>query len=319
MYAQLVNSYCWSMLNNKNQLTTLIQQIIANGKSLSFDDMPTVYATLRNRQKSVIMTKLVESINNGDISIVYCEEGSIRIPLYLPFVIVSTGSMSTCKGLVFLNNCEGTKLEDEYDCNVAKLKVALESCYMAMRMHLMSNTTKLQSSQIVRPAVGIYSHIIVECLNRKFSIKLDQDVFNTVMYVVSKYFVKTVMGCDVNEDIMDSYCIMGCNNPNVPLLKQTLADFKDEDFVNIQTVITALANHPRLKSRLGKLTVSGFIESYINMYDSPMMLALENFPYFVFNILSVNARTYINRYQLLENTVGDDGKKLYGALVTTIC
>ena len=121
------------------------------------------------------------------------------------------------------------------------------------------------------------------------------------------------------EDIMDSYCIMGCNNPNVPLLKQTLADFKDEDFVNIQTVITALANHPRLKSRLGKLTVSGFIESYINMYDSPMMLALENFPYFVFNILSVNARTYINRYQLLENTVGDDGKKLYGALVTTIC
>ena len=190
---------------------------------------------------------------------------------------------------------------------------------MSLQMHILGRRSKMQDPQKVRPAVSMYSHIVAECLNRKFSIKLDQDVFNTVMYTLSKYFVVTVLGCNVNENVLDSYCLMNCKNANVPILKQTVAEFKEEDFANIQTVITTLASHPRLKSRLGKLTVSGFIESYINMYDASMMLALENFPYFVFNILSVNARTYINRYHLLENIVGDDGKKLYAALVTTIC
>ena len=319
MYAQLVNSYCWSMMNNKGQLSSLIQNIVANGKTVTFDNMPTVYSTLRNRQKSILTTKVVDAVNSGDISIIYCEQESIRIPLYLPFVIVSSGSIASCKGLVFLNNCEGVMLEDEYDCNVSKLRVALESCYMSLQMHILGSSSKMQAPQIVRPAVSMYSHIVAECLNRKFSIKLDQDVFNTVMYTLSKYFVVTVLGCNVNENVLDSYCLMNCKNANVPILKQTVAEFKEEDFANIQTVITTLASHPRLKSRLGKLTVSGFIESYINMYDASMMLALENFPYFVFNILSVNARTYINRYHLLENIVGDDGKKLYAALVTTIC
>lgn len=319
MYAQLVNSYCWSMMNNKGQLSSLIQNIVANGKTITFDDMPTVYSTLRNRQKTILTSKIVDAVNNGDISIIYCDQESIRIPLYLPFVIISSGSLASCKGLVFLNNCEGTKLEDEYDCSATKLRVALESCYLSLQMHILGSSSKLQASQIVRPSVGMYSHIVAECLNRKFSIKLDQDVFNTVMYILSKYFVVTVLGCNVNEDILDSYCMMGCKNANVPILKQTVAEFKEEDFANIQTVLTALSSHPRLKSRLGKLTVSGFIEAYINMYDASMMLALENFPYFVFNILSVNARTYINRYQMLENIVGDDGKKLYAALVTTIC
>lgn len=319
MYAQLVNSYCWSMMNNKGQLSSLIQNIVANGKTVTFNDMPTVYSTLRNRQKSILISKIVESIENGDISIIYCDQESIRIPLYLPFVIVSSGSLASCKGMVFLNNCEGVKLEDEYDCNVSKLKVALESCYIALQMHLLGSGSKLQSAQIVRPGVSIYSHMVAECLNRKFSIKLDQDVFNTVMYVLSKYFVVTVLGCNVDESVLDSYCLMNCVNANVPILKQTVADFKEEDFANIKSVISALSQHPRLKSRLGKLTVSGFIESYINMYDAPMMLALENFPYFVFNVLSVNARTYINRYQMLEKIVSDDGKKLYAALVTTIC
>lgn len=319
MYAQLAQSYNWSMLNNKGQLDTLIQKVITEGVEIPFSKMPVAYSTLRNRQKSVITTNIIEAVDNGDIVMVHCDPVKIRIPLYLPFIIVATGTVNTCKGIVFLNNCEGGYMDSEYVCNSSKLKTALESCYIALQMFTLRNSTKLQSSQIVRPSVKIYAHIVAECLNRKFSIKLDPDIFNTVMYVVSKYFVKTVMGCSVDESIMDSYCLAGCINPNLPILKKTLSEFDDDIYTNIQTVLTALANHPRLKSRLGKLTVGGFTESFINMYDASMLLSLENYSYFVFNVLSVNARTYINRYQMLESIVGDDGKKLYAALITTIC
>ena len=319
MYAQLANSYSWNMLNNKKQMDSLIQTVISEGNSISFEQMPNTYSALRNKQKSIIMSKIVDAVHNGDIIMVDCPAEKIRIPLYLPFIVLSSGSINTCKGVVFLNNCGGQQVGDEYECDATKLRVALESCYMSLQMLVHRNDSKLQTPQIIRPAVKIYSHIIGECLNRKFSIKLDTDIFNTVMYAVSKYFVLTVMGSSLNESTLDNYCLSCCVDPNQAILRKTMEEFKDEDFQNIQTLLTALANHPRLKSRLGKLTVSGFLESYINMYDASMMLAMENFPYFVFNVLSVNNRTYINRYQMLENIVGDDGKKLYAALVTTIC
>lgn len=306
------------MLNSKKQLDQLVQNVITSGTEIPFSKMPITYSALRNRQKSVIMSKIIEAVNNGDIIMVDCAN-SIRIPLYMPFIIISGGSVNSCKGLVFLDNCEGAMMEDEYQCNTAKLKVALESCYIALQMFIHRNDSKLQSAQIVRPSVKIYSHIIAECLNRKFSIKLDQDIFNVVMYLVSKYFVNTVMGCRSDGSTLDSYCFAGCVNPNIPIVKDIVEEFQPEDFTNIQALLTAMAKHPRLSSRLGKLTVSGFIESYINTYDAAMLLAMENYPYFVFNVLSVNARTYINRYQMLEGIVGDDGKKMYSALVTTIC
>ena len=308
------------MLNGKKQFDTIIQDTISKGMEIGFDKMPITFSTLRNRQKSVIMSKITEAVENGDIVMVYCDPETMRIPLYLPFIILSMGNVNSCKGLVFLNNCECNPMCNEYQCDATKLKVALESCYMGLQMFLHRNDMKLQSPQVIRPSVKMYAHIMTECLNRKFSVKLDPDIFNTVMYLMSKYFVSTVMGCHPNDDsVMDSYCLSGCNNPNIQMLKQTVSDFQDDDFKNIQTLILSLSKHPRLKSRLGKLTVSGFIEAYINMYNTSMLLAMENFPYFVFNILSVTNRTYINNYQMLENIVGDDGKKMYAALVTTIC
>lgn len=321
MYAQLADSYIWNMMNNKKQLDSIIQDVLAHGEEVNFDKMPITYSTLRNRQKSILMPKLTEVVETGDIVMVYCDPYTVRIPVYLPFIILSTGGgPSSVKGLVFLNNCDASKTEDgEYSFDATKLKVSLESCYISLQMFLHRNDSKLQSPQIMRPSVKMYAHTMTECLNRKFSIKLDQDIFNTVMYAVSKYFVTTMMGYSSNESVIDSYCLLACNNPNVTILKQIMGDFDEDDFMNAQTLITALSGHPRLKSRIGKLTVSGFIESYINMYNSSMILSMENYAYFVFNILSVTNRTYVNNYQMLENIVGDDGKKLYASLVTTIC
>ena len=73
-----------------------------------------------------------------------------------------------------------------------------------------------------------------------------------------------------------------------------------------------------LQKRLGKLTVSNFLESCINMYDASMMLGLEIFSYFFWNVISVNESTYVNNYQVLKNIVGDDGRKLYADIISTV-
>ena len=55
------------------------------------------------------------------------------------------------------------------------------------------------------------------------------------------------------------------------------------------------------------------------MYDASMLLAMENFNYFMYNIISVNETTYVNNYQMLKNIVGDDGKKIYADLIVSFC
>ena len=54
------------------------------------------------------------------------------------------------------------------------------------------------------------------------------------------------------------------------------------------------------------------------MYNASMLLSLEVLPYFVYNIIAVNESTFINNYGMLKNVVGQDGKKIYASLVTTL-
>lgn len=316
MYAQLSDSYEWRMLNKNGQVTERVQKMIAEGKSYSFQEIPTTFSILKNRVKSPIMTKLIEAVESGNI--VMASNKDIRIPVYLPFILISTGA-GKCKGIVFIDNCDTKYGEDELLLDARKLKVSLESCYFALQMFRLSASTKLHSPQIIRTATKMYTHIIGECINRKHSIKLDQDAYNKLIYLNSRYFIGTVLGFKTNPETMENYCLYNCLNADLVSIRRTVDTFEESDFKDISTYITKLSKTTDLQARLGKLTVSNFLESFINMYDSSMLLSLEVFPYFVYNIISVNEATYVNNYHILKNIVSDDGKKLYAALITSLC
>ena len=270
MYMPLSNSYEWSILNKGGQATDKVAAAIKSGTQVMPSDMQIVFSKLRNRLKSPLMTKISEAITNGSIQMVYTPE-TLRIPLYLPFILVGDPGTKKTTGLVTHED------DGSYNCDEYKLKASLESCFMALKFVELQNSPKLVAPNIVRPASKIYSFIIAECINRKHSIKLDPDTFNQVLFIASKFYT------------------------------------------NIATVLQKLAQIPELKNRLGNLTVSNFMESYINIYDASMLLALENFSYFNYNIISVLNSTYVNNYHILKQIVGKDGQSLYAALITGVC
>ena len=59
----------------------------------------------------------------------------------------------------------------------------------------------------------------------------------------------------------------------------------------------------------------GFLEAYILMFDSSAVLALESFPYFVYNVVAMANGAYINNQKLLEQIAGSDADKFYGELI----
>lgn len=320
MYASLSSSYQWNMMNQKGIITNRVAEILKDGKQVSPDQISMALNTIRNRLKSPIMTQILNSITSGRINMVYADQ--IKIPLYLPFIILQP-SKSTYAGVVFLNHCECSPTDDkytEYNVDARKLKVALESCYLALRMIELdvSNNTKLVSPSIIRPATKIYSHTITECINRKYSIKLDQTVFNQVIFMVSRYFIGTVLGYNPDSATMENYCMYNCLNPDLGSIRTVNDQFVPEDFKDISAFITKLVSIPELKGRIGKLNVSSFVQMYVNLYNAPMTLALEVFSYLVYNIIAVLNTTYINNYHMLKNIIGDDGSKLYAQLITIL-
>lgn len=318
MHNQLANSYQWNMLNKNNRINLTIQSLAKEGESVILDRMPTATSIIRNRMKSPIFGKIVEEIGNGNIILLHTPSNNVQVPAFLPFVTMQRGQSYMV--MVFLDLCEAKTGEGgEILINERKLKVSMESAYLALRMMDRVNEGKVASANIMKPSSKMYTYMITECINKKHSIKMDQPIFNAITYLISKFFMRTVVGSTATEEVIDTYCMGNCVNPNPELIHQYIAGVEDSDFANISTIITKMISIPQLQSRIGKMTMSNFTESFINTYDAAMLLAMEIYPYFVFNILSVNETTYANNYFHLKNIVGDDGKKLYASLISTLC
>lgn len=318
MYAPLSASYQWSILNNNNAVTNRIVQLITEGQHVQLEHIPTAALAIKNRLKSPIIGKMMDAIKEGRLVMIYAPE--IRVPLYLPFVL-SMNENGVPVGYVFLNNLDASgSLETEINLSARKLMVSLESCYCALTFTTLGNASKLHSTAVLRAGSAIYSSMVSECINRKHSTKLDPLVFNSILYLASEYYVGTMIGCfgTLNEESLRNYCLYNCKTTDYYMLERVVSQFTQEDFKNIAAFIQKLTSVEELSKRLGRLTVSNFLESMINIYDATIMLGIENFNYFLFNIIAVKESTYQNNYQVLKNIVGDHGKKLYADIINTV-
>lgn len=316
MYANLSRSYQWNMMNQNNAITTRVVEVIKEGE-VPPDMLTTTLKTIQNRVRSPIFQQLITAINDGSIIMLFSER--VKIPLYLPFIVLQ-GENKKRTGVVFLNHCECVRGETEYTVDVRKFKTSLESCYFALRMMDLDSVSnpKLTAPSLIRPATKIYTHIVLECINRKYSIKLDQSVYNQISYMVSRYFINTVLGYNPDSTTVENFCSYGLKNPDIGSIRIVNDQFQSEDMENFGKFLSKLVTVPELQGRIGKLNVNTFIQLYVSLYNAPMTLALEVFPYLVYNIISVLQTTYVNNYHMLKNIVGDDGDKLYGYLVAIL-
>lgn len=320
MYATLNDSYQWNQLNAKGAVTNKVQDILTKGEEISLDRIPTAILQFKNKLKSSLSGRILEYINDGRIRLFYSPD--IKVPVYLPF-IVTQSAPNTYTGIVFLNVVEAERPSTpngEIFMNARKLKVSLESCFISLCMRELGNSPKTRSTTLLRSGSKIYAGMLTECINRKHSIKLEPNVYNSLLFVFSRYYIGTMLGGkDVMEaDALRNYCLYNCTNAEIVEMDKIIGQFETTDFANISTLIAKIKEIPQFNRRLNKLTLSNFMESYINMYNASALLGLEVFNYFLYNILSVNDSTYVNNYPVLKNIVGDDGKKIYADLVVAV-
>lgn len=317
MYNQLKDSYMWNMLNKDGQAAQKAMEAKNVGTLLTPSMMPTTISKMRNRLKSPIMKNVFDYINAGKIQMIYTDP-SFRVPVYMPFMTILDTAAKEAVGLVYMANCKCFKEETEYTADEYRLKSSLESCYFALKFIEKKDSPKLISTNILRPATSIYAFMVAESINRKHSIRFDPETYNQVLYILSYFFINTVMGVERDSGVMDSYCLLQTTNPNLQQIHRVSEQFTGEDYKSIDKMIQKMASIPELQKRVGSLTVSNFTETFINVYDASVLLSLENFSFFVYNVLSTINQTYVNNYHVMKQVMGENGKKLYAALVTGI-
>ena len=134
MYATLSDSYEWKHLNSGGALDDRIMKVISNGTIVTPDKIPTAMLQIKNKLKSILMPEMLQAMEDGDLVLVY--KPDTKIPVYLPFIVTAPGPHRRV-GYVFLNNLDASDTGDEIMLNARKLKVSMESCFIAMKLNLL--------------------------------------------------------------------------------------------------------------------------------------------------------------------------------------
>ena len=97
------------------------------------------------------------------------------------------------------------------------------------------------------------------------------------------------------------------------LIDDEIHDVDIMSYKDINAFVTTLANG-NLNLGLEKMNIRGYLEAYMQMYGGPALLALELFPYFVFNIDSAIHGGFINNQYMFEDLIEKDGPALCNTL-----
>lgn len=306
------DSYIFNMINKNNVVNENILKSITKGEVLSLEkDLPEAAMIINRNFKYPLKLRVLEQLSNGKIILKFSPK-DVKIPTSVPFVLYKD-TTNTVKAIVFADLYTYQLSDGTYKTDAKKLYCMMEAATIALG-YLQNYKGLSNNATIINAGAEIYSNMVMRVLNKKYSL-IDKNKINAVLFLASKFYMISVLGLS-DSDIVTNYAKKNLRNANPMLIENINAVFTEADFKDIATFVQALADDTKNGLGMKDLTVRGFVESFINMYDSASILSLELFPYYIYNIVSVLDSAYINNQYVLEDMVIGTGKgaQLYNSL-----
>lgn len=285
--------------------------LLKDGEVLSATDLEEPFVIIKKNFKYPLKYKVMEAFDNGLIVLIHGEPRT-KLPTCLPFFLTKNNKDQVVA--VISADIYGVMDKNgDFKIDPKKLYCLMEGAYLA-RLHYFYEKQISSRPVIISHGSAIYAAMFVRVLNKKYALNINKSKYNAVIFLASKFYMINVLGLPNNE-IVFNYAIKNCPNANLISLQELDSAFEDEYFLNLETFIKALAI-PEMGIGLKDLTVRGYLEAFINMYDASNLLSLEMFPYFMYNVLSVTNGAFINNQYVLEDIVGNSGAKMYNDLMS---
>lgn len=302
----LEQTFIYAHLNKSNGLTQNIAALFQKGQTLTKEQLEDSFMLIMRNFKYPLKYKVMEAYKSGEIILKFGTQDT-KLPTCLPFLLTKANGK-----IVAVIPIDSYGLMDKETGNVKidakKLYVLMESAYLAIVCYLfqsqLSNRTALISN-----GSAIYSGMFTKVLNKKYSLNINKTKLHKVLLLSSKFYMINILGMK-DSDLVFNYALKNCPNGNLLTLQETNDMLELEDYDNLEKFLKALTK-PELGLNFKDLTVRGYLEAFINMYDASCLLSLESFPYFLFNVMSVTDGAYLNNQYILEDIVNNYGAKMY--------
>jgi hypothetical protein len=248
---------------------------------------------------------VLEAFKNGQMKLMMLNPTvrDVKLPVSIPFLF----NKERTSAIVFIDNYArfNKKLPDTIDMDYKKLYCLMESAYLALEGYNPANT------RLINVGTAIFAQMFTRILNKRFSLNTDKAAMNKVLFLASKYFLINILGM-TDADKIFNYALKTCNSATAILMRDVDQAFNFGTFENISTFISGLASESyKFASGFSQLTVRDYMLEYARTYGQETLLSLESLDYFMYVISSVTMGAYLNNQVVLDDIVGDDGKKMY--------
>ena len=299
--ASLADSVIFQAYNSHAEMTSLIMNAIKDSIMITPDYIEEQILQIERTKISPLSEKVLKEYRDGNIVLVYAK--SVKVPQLLPFF--TTKMNGKIKVFVFVNN-HGTIAKKEAASGEGYLNIGMKDLYVLMEgayISLMCATypTRLNRALgLMKISCFIYVMMLVRLFNKEYTISMDQDLYDKIVFTLGKYFLETVWGC-TNKDIVFSYARSNINHAmNISLLTQISDEYEANGIQSLEQLISFIKTFsPRVK----ELNFRYFLQCFMVTYKPAATFGLECLPYFFFTVTSSMIGSFIVKQPIVADVL----------------
>jgi hypothetical protein len=309
-YKSLENTFIYKQLNSDNRVSLQLVEAMQKGTILSKEHLEEQFLTITKNFKYPLKFKIMDEYQKGKILLLF-SPNNVKLPLALPFFLTKNKDGEVVSVVVV--DLFGTMNKNgAINIEAKKLYTLMEAAYFAKICYYFPKQVSSRKTVIVNGS-SMYGNILTRVFNKKYALNIDKTRMSKFQFLANKFYMINLLGLEDN-DTVNHYALQSCVGGNPNSIQEADQAFDPEGYKDFSTFITALKN-PHLGFNFKDLQVRGILESYIQMYESSMLMALESFPYFFYNVLAVTNGAYMNNQFILEDIVDVNGAKIYADLI----
>lgn len=279
MEAGLSDSLIFKKLNDSSNITQRIEQIVKSGTIVEKDFIEEQYTQMGKTRLSPLVDDVLKAYDEGDILLIYNK--NIHLTIALPFTVMKM--KGRYRALIFISDFSGvTKDGSALNIEMKKLYTIMEAALVGLRYY--TNPALFSRSSIVaKMTATTYTEMCLRILNKEFALSLNKEAYDMVSYSLSRFYLEKVLGL-TSADIIHSYARGICKSPDETNINIVQGMY---DGASLNTVDELMSFFVQLYPKMEKLTFRYFFERWVSSYNIGATLAIDNFPYLYYTMISV--------------------------------
>ena len=254
--------------------------LIKTAKHLKNEDMEAAYISVKQITDNLTQAAL-KAFDNEKVVFIYNKDPNQSMIQAVPFL-----TFNTKRGYatyVFADKYIRTSRE-----GITNIEPSIFRDFITVGVitnGLKEHYSALQSNTYLQSTLmDIYCQLFIRVLNREFSFAPDKALYDTICYLVNRFFLDVVFGSidsEENKERLASAHVKALDDLAMQTMKTTYNEASVKDISGLLNVIKSSS------SRMNALSIGMFLNDWTNYYYAPAMLAVDNIEYLIFMVITL--------------------------------